>query len=48
MRVSFLPRQSAGPYNLTQGGVGIVGMLAIFVAGSPTDTFGVPPGVALV
>ncbi|GFR42839.1 hypothetical protein Agub_g3797 [Astrephomene gubernaculifera] len=33
-----------GPYNLTQGGIGIVGMQAIFVPGTQNDTFGIPPG----
>ncbi|KAG2431465.1 hypothetical protein HXX76_009480 [Chlamydomonas incerta] len=33
-----------GPYNLTQGGIGIVGMQAIFVNGSRNSTFDIPPG----
>ncbi|KXZ45700.1 hypothetical protein GPECTOR_51g685 [Gonium pectorale] len=33
-----------GPYNLTQGGIGVVGMQAIFVPMNQTDTFGVPAG----
>ncbi|PNW79397.1 hypothetical protein CHLRE_09g413400v5 [Chlamydomonas reinhardtii] len=33
-----------GPYNLTQGGIGIVGMQAIFVNGTRNTTFDIPPG----
>ncbi|GLI63679.1 hypothetical protein VaNZ11_006717 [Volvox africanus] len=33
-----------GPYYLAQGGIGIVGMQAIFVNASEDDTFGIPPG----
>ncbi|KAG2426117.1 hypothetical protein HYH02_014872 [Chlamydomonas schloesseri] len=33
-----------GPYNLTQGGIGIVGMQAIFVNGTQNSTFDIPPG----
>ncbi|KAG2491275.1 hypothetical protein HYH03_010282 [Edaphochlamys debaryana] len=33
-----------GPYNLTQGGIGIVAMMPIFVNGTQNDTWGVPPG----
>lgn len=33
-----------GPYNLTQGGIGIVGMQAIFVPGTRNNTFNIPPG----
>lgn len=32
-----------GPYNLTQGGIGIVGMQAIFLDAPENATFNVPP-----
>ncbi|EFJ42183.1 hypothetical protein VOLCADRAFT_107375 [Volvox carteri f. nagariensis] len=37
-----------GPYNLVQGGIGIVGMQSIFVNATREDTFGIPPGLVTV